>query len=840
MHATNWRRTSSLLAAGALALAACQGEKGNQGPPGESGISTGTISGKLLTTGGAPVPNATVTTSPLGLTATSGADGSFSIAGVPIGTYSITISGTNVTSLTVSNVVVVAGATADVGTKTLAYTPIAIQFGAVPNPAGFGKTVSLSATVTGATGPLTYEWKQVSGPTAAAFSSTTVANPTFTTGAFKDVSAGVKFQRVPERPGVINFTAQQQTDATYKLRLTVSDGKYSQSKDLSLASAGWVQGSTNAGVGTMVVANDRTAASYAWTLSGPGSAALQDASTRNPWFIPDAAGTWTLTNGATSIAVKADSYVGATPNCGICHSVATADKVAAIWAEYQSSAHANFWWKDPTKTPKGIFAGGIDGEVSTYYNSGCPRCHTTGNDPTAKNGGFDEAGFVFPAVLKDGNFAALTDAQKKLGAITCESCHGPLAGHASTATNPPKAFFNAEACGYCHDSLSHHDRYNLWSQSGHANLGTALAENRSTCTRCHTAQGYAKWAASGLDSASYSITIGNNEVEPQTCQACHDPHTTRLRIDGSTPINLPAGYTVGGAGSGALCMSCHNTRNGAHGDDVSLDTFASPFQAPHVAAQTDVYLGKNAYFVSGLRISRHAAVSETCVGCHMAKQGADPTLTIQPASTNHSWRIDASGICSNCHGAGTVNGEAIKYAVEQTLGRIPPLAARYVMAKLDAAPFSAVFVDVPSDRSSSVWNSSTSKYDTIAVQVDTAANPVVSVQMEEGHGQIAAVVTFTSDVTIQAPAAAGGGALDTVTARTFEFQLGNAFTGSDKTTPRVFEVVTTKANYDAKNVTLVKGMWNYFLVHGDGSKGIHNPSFVTDVLSATEARVGTL
>ncbi len=30
--------------------------------------------------------------------------------------------------------------------------------------------------------------------------------------------------------------------------------------------------------------------------------------------------------------------------------------------------------------------------------------------------------------------------------------------------------------------------------------------------------------------------------------------------------------------------------------------------------------------------------------------------------------------------------------------------------------------------------------------------------------------------------------------------------------------------------------WNYFLIHGDGSRGLHNPSFATAVLNTTLAK----
>ncbi|MBI4188792.1 MAG: hypothetical protein HY529_06265, partial [Chloroflexi bacterium] len=34
---------------------------------------------------------------------------------------------------------------------------------------------------------------------------------------------------------------------------------------------------------------------------------------------------------------------------------------------------------------------------------------------------------------------------------------------------------------------------------------------------------------------------------------------------------------------------------------------------------------------------------------------------------------------------------------------------------------------------------------------------------------------------------------------------------------------------------LVKVGWNYFLVHGDGSEGIHNPAFVSAIIDASIA-----
>ena len=49
-------------------------------------------------------------------------------------------------------------------------------------------------------------------------------------------------------------------------------------------------------------------------------------------------------------------------------------------------------------------------------------------------------------------------------------------------------------------------------------------------------------------------------------------------------------------------------------------------------------------------------------------------------------------------------------------------------------------------------------------------------------------------------------------------------------------VAATPAAIYALSGNFVRAGWNYFLVEGDQSEGLHNPSFVTAVLNATLAR----
>jgi hypothetical protein len=131
-----------------------------------------------------------------------------------------------------------------------------------------------------------------------------------------------------------------------------------------------------------------------------------------------------------------------------------------------------------------------------------------------------------------------------------------------------------------------------------------------------------------------SLGITPDKVQPQTCQACHDPHTTALRVEGDTPM-LPSGFQVRGAGSGAICFVCHDSRNGARGDQfngvyTNNDNPGTPapvtsIGAPHEADQGDVVAGRNAFFVPIYSPSPHLAVQDACVGCHMKNPVRSPT-----------------------------------------------------------------------------------------------------------------------------------------------------------------------------------------------------------------------
>jgi hypothetical protein len=108
--------------------------------------------------------------------------------------------------------------------------------------------------------------------------------------------------------------------------------------------------------------------------------------------------------------------------------------------------------------------------------------------------------------------------------------------------------------------------------------------------------------------------------------------------------------------------------------------------------------------------------------------------------------------------------------------------------------------------------------------VDTAANPIVSVHLEEIHGQVSLAIRLTSPITI--PFVTGAGApAGSKDMTEFGVQLGSLKDNQ----------VAPAALYGLSG-NFVRAGWNYFLVEGDQSEGLHNPTFVLAVLNNTLAR----
>jgi hypothetical protein len=371
-------------------------------------------------------------------------------------------------------------------------------------------------------------------------------------------------------------------------------------------------------------------------------------------LVPDVAGQYTVVatittanNGTTNVTQKitAATFVGA-QTCALCHSGGVV--ASNTYTPWSQTAHAT------------AFSKSIDGLDTDHFNKNCISCHSVGFDSAinAVNGGFDDIAaqhnWVFPAVLTNGNWAAMPQELKNVANVQCESCHGPGSEHAFSLgdTNRISVNFISGDCAQCHDSLSHHPKTAEWNRSGHA---VAPRQTGASCVRCHTAEGFARYTA--------GLTAVSTGYEAITCAACHDPHDAskphQLRNVG--PITLMDNTTITSGGSGMICMNCHMSRRNA--STYVENTSGSSQFGPHYGPQTDMLMGVNA-ITYGKEIASSAhreSVENSCVACHMQSLSSGPAYTHAGGHTfKLSWDggttnttaddVKVVGACVSCHG----------------------------------------------------------------------------------------------------------------------------------------------------------------------------------------------
>ena len=378
----------------------------------------------------------------------------------------------------------------------------------------------------------------------------------------------------------------------------------------------------------------------------------------------------------------------------------------------------------------------------------------------------------------------------------------------------------SELCGACHGEPARHGRYQQWEESGHGNLALAMEEasvearegTAGHCGRCHSGQGFMAWIKQGdltknIQGADGNVTVEElaalglteDEVESVTCVVCHsahgqgkasgEPNTATVQITGSTGM-LPAGFEAAGVGRGALCMTCHNSRNGERND---VATESADDRAPHTASQTDVLMGQNAYFVSVGERSPHSLITDTCTNCHMILSPPPAEFSYNQGGTNHTFEADMT-ICTECHGSfdgGTLH-DAVKAGEEKLAAAIEQAIMKEIVAQTEAGNTVTLVAMGEGETDVDISDGST----------------VTAVELTESHGRSAMNITV------------GGAVVEHV--RLAGDTLVKDAGGTE---------VGTLLSSDAGQL-IAKAGWNYFLVEGDGSNGVHNPSFVLGALDA--------
>lgn len=348
--------------------------------------------------------------------------------------------------------------------------------------------------------------------------------------------------------------------------------------------------------------------------------------------------------------VVASTYVGIT-GCAMCHNANTgAPAKVPAWSK---TLHAS------------MFTNGITGALGSY-STACLPCHTVGYNASATvdNGSFSsmmtKLNWVFPTSLSQANWDTMPDALKNVSNIQCENCHGPGSEHAKSGGTPWAISVpsNTGACNKCHDAPTHHIKGTEWYSSRHSiTTRDPSGAGREGCVGCHTQNGFV-----GRMSGSTKVDTTYGAIN---CQTCHEPHgqtnpgDSPHLVRASTPVKLADGTMVENAGTGALCMNCHQARQNA--SVYAASTAGSTYFGPHEGPQADMLEGVNGYtYGKKMPTSAHAFVAkDTCVACHMQTVAATDsgflsvgghTFKISYTPSGSDTPTQLLGACQSCHG----------------------------------------------------------------------------------------------------------------------------------------------------------------------------------------------
>ncbi len=589
----------------------------------------------------------------------------------------------------------------------------------------------------------------------------------------------------------------------------------------------WASGLRNVPTNVPVLLQAVEHTSYAWTMFAPSgsTAVLMDADTRHPYFTPDLEGRYRLTladvpSGVNRLDVYAGIWRGIIVDqdmdgrpvyddaCLLCH---TPDLGGDKFVDWAQTGHAE------------IFTNNLN--TSTHYGPNCFPCHTVGYDTSADNAGIDEA-TDYPDFLDSGlinnpgdNWTTVLDQYPetaRLANIQCENCHGPQdsLGHGfGPPSGTPRIDISSDVCATCHGEPLRHARFQQWQLSGHANYELAIDEHdRGSCSKCHTGNGFLAWLPVLLDNDpltdpqdDVNVTWTAEETHPQTCVTCHDPHangtTTGVDTDATVRITrntppLAAGFTARNVGRGAICMTCHNSRRGERNDSV-WDALTDKERAPHGSAQTDMIMGENAYLIEVGQRGGHSYIEDTCVDCHMNATPPPAVLSYNQGGTNHTFFAQKE-ICGECHSPNLLAGD-VQDGIQFLMDTVEEMLVEEYFAIMEQEIGSGNRIDLNG-----------SVFITDAADID-------EIQLTESRGRQALAVTVSGT-----PVGARG--LHQINVQEWN---GAAW-------------VTIAPIRDFAHEDLLKSGWNFFLVHNDGSTGVHNPFFANSALIAARDAIVAL
>jgi len=252
-------------------------------------------------------------------------------------------------------------------------------------------------------------------------------------------------------------------------------------------------------------------------------------------------------------------------------------------------------------------------------------------------------------------------------------------------------------------------------------------------------------------------------------------------------------------------------------------------------------MGQNAYLVDlgdpvdgydfpeGLPGS-HASLEDACATCHMEATEPPPDLSYNQGGTNHTF-FASDEICSQCH---EFDAESVQGPVETSLDTLQGLVEEALLVLITELTEAGNTVNLNDE----------------AIISSKNLGDVQEIVFGEFRGRQAITVIFMDGTEVGPIRVSDISVVERVTlchkdkktlsvnasAAAPHLRHGDSLgaCAGDDDGPTLGDL------YDFADPDLIKAGWNWNLVNNDGSKGVHNPLFATNVLTASIAALAGL
>lgn len=413
------------------------------------------------------------------------------------------------------------------------------------------------------------------------------------------------------------------------------------------------------------------------------------------------------------------------------------------------------------------FKGGIDGNPA-YYSSSCFKCHTVGynHDLAANNNGFDDVGAT-------------------LGWSWTNYAPAKPGNWDSLKTGYPSLVqFATIGCENCHGAGGEH-------ALGGVKEKIAISYNSGACGQCHDEpwrhNRYAQWENSlhseAVWSNSFAQSSGSDYMSNNlnNCIRCHD---------GMGFVNFTKGIGTDTKGMIAAqqvkigCPTCHDP----HGNDQEYSLRTIPAGADTLATGEQITLGGK---------------GKLCMSCHISRRNANAFVQTNVSSLHwgphHSTQGDVFlGTNAADFGTGFISSSH-KYVVQDGC------VGCHMYATTDTG---TVTRDRVGGHSFKLRDEENNYEHVIACQ--SCHGPQI-----QSFDDFIAAADFDGDGNIESIRHEVEGLLQNI-------RIALPPVGVDS--------ISWQAIRDANNLNMRKVYYNYQVIEGDGSHGMHNAKFTIDVL----------